>query len=303
MVSFGTFYLLRYPTIFFRVGILQPQSQLLFYRPNPNEPLYVFKHTRLVMGSIGSSNHSTNALNYGSQIWDKLFPPLQPHRCGQVPEMKGAVPSSLYLDLIREGRPLDPRTCQDQASMEKIIKDSSYADNIFLMSDDARTLKERFYRVLTMLNYYDMNIHEIFSNNSDLLNDLVTECDEMNIKLELHPSLILKSSEKTITSLSENNPPPPNKGQKGWEPTSSIETPPPFLSGDSTPPNLEIDLERDETSPKSLTDPLSDTNRGRMKKTSLAGCPHLTKKGNFSQQEVITTLAPPQKHQERRKVS
>ena len=122
MVPLEKFHLFRYPTIFFRVGILQPQSQLLFYRSTPNEPLYLYKHTRLVMGSIGSSNHSTNALNYGAQIWDKLFPPLQPHRCGQIPEMKGAVPSSLYLDHTREGGLLDARRCQDQESMEKSSK-------------------------------------------------------------------------------------------------------------------------------------------------------------------------------------
>ena len=80
--------------------------------------------------------------------------------------------------------------------MEKIIKSSAYADNIFLFAQDARTLKERFFRVFTMLRYYDMNIHEIFSNNSELLNELVKESEKVNIKLELHPSLILKSSEK-----------------------------------------------------------------------------------------------------------
>ena len=165
--------------------------------------------------------------------------------------------------------------------MEKIIKDSSYADNVFLMAQDARTLKERFYRVLTMLNYYDMNIHEIFSNNSDLLNDLVTECSEMNIKLDLHPSLILKSSEKTLTSLNENNLTPPNEGQMGWEPTSSIETPPSFLTGDSTPPNLEIDLERDETPPKGLTDPLSDIKRGEDEEDFTGWIPSPDKRGEF----------------------
>jgi len=179
---------------FFRVGVLQPQTQLLFYRENCNEKLYLYKHTRLVMGSLGSSNHSTNALNYGAQMFDKLFPPGQPHRCGQVPEMQGARPSSLYLDLTRQGGPLDPRTCLDLEPMEEIIKTSSYADNIFLFAQDAQILKERFFRVYMCLKLYDMDVHEIFSNNSELLQELVSESEKVNVTLDLHPSLVLKTT-------------------------------------------------------------------------------------------------------------
>ena len=117
---------------------------------------------------------------------------------------EGAIPSALYISLTREGGPLDPRTCKDKTSMEQIIKESSYADNCFLRENDAQIMKEQFYRVYAMLQYYGMDIHEIFSNNSDVLNQIVTECGEINLHIKLHPSLILNP--KTLTPSSEVHP-------------------------------------------------------------------------------------------------
>ena len=97
-----------------------------------------------------------------------------------------------------------------------------------------------------MLKYFDMDIHELFTNNSELLNELVRESEKVNIELKLHPSLILKSAEP----LSEKDTPLQNGGQKELEATSPIQTPPPFFTEDTTPPNLEIDLEGDNPLPK-----------------------------------------------------
>ena len=82
-----------------------------------------------------------------------------------------------------------------------------------------------------------MNVHEIFSNSSELLQEIVSESEKVNIKLELHPSLVLKT-------------------------TSPIGDPPQFFRGKPTPPSLETSLGtdlgmeiEDTSSPKSLSDP------------------------------------------------
>ena len=85
-----------------------------------------------------------------------------------------------------------------------------------------------------------------------------------------------------------------------WEPTSSIETPPSFLPGDRTPPNLVIDLERGRALPRSQLIPWSTSRWGMMRKISLEGYPHLTKKENSSPLELKTILGPPHHHKKKK---
>merc|ERR1712082_230565 len=60
-----------------------------------------------------------------------------------------------------------------------------------------------------------------------------------------------------------------------------IENPSPLLSGDRTPPNLVIDLEREESPPKESTDPLSDSKMGGDEENFTEWIPSPGKKGEF----------------------
>ena len=65
---------------------------------------------------------------------------------------------------MKPGAILDPSTLPDDFSLGNLIKQSLYADNVIICSDDrSGIMKDAIATVLT-LNSYSFKVHEVFSN-------------------------------------------------------------------------------------------------------------------------------------------
>ena len=73
--------------------------------------------------------------------------------------------------------------------MEVLIEQAIYADNAFLYGNSLKTIKEQFWRMYAMMYIFSLEIHELFSNHSGLLQEVVSEGAQVGIELKLHPSL------------------------------------------------------------------------------------------------------------------
>ena len=102
--------------------------------------------------------------------------------------MKGVKISPIYEKLASTGGTLDPKRKEDFTPIEVLIEQTIYADNAFLYNNSLNPVKEQFWRMYVMMCIFSLEIHELFSNHSGLLLEVVSEGAQVGIELKLHPS-------------------------------------------------------------------------------------------------------------------
>ena len=135
-----------------------PMSQCVIHRTNPNEPLDVYIHAGLLMGNISSSSLATLCMIETGRLFDAT---LEEARRGTLDYDAIYPPLSKAL---MPGETLDPKVLPSDFSLERIITQSWYADNVIECSDDRSVMVKEAVATVLALNSYSFKIHEVFSN-------------------------------------------------------------------------------------------------------------------------------------------
>ena len=114
-------------------------SQCILHGDHPNDPLDVYIHNGLIMGHIYSSSLVGYCMIQTGKLFDDL---LDKARAQTLDYDKIYAPLSYAL---REGI-LKPPSLPTSFSLEKLIRDSLYADNLIICKDSSSDLVKRLLR-------------------------------------------------------------------------------------------------------------------------------------------------------------
>ena len=129
-------------------------SQCILHRDHPND---VYIHNGLIMGHISSSSLAGYCMIQTGKLFDDL---LDKARAQTLDYDKIYAPLSYAL---REGI-LKPSSLPTSLSLEKLIRDSLYADNLIICKDSSSDLVKEAVALILSLNAYSFKVHELFSN-------------------------------------------------------------------------------------------------------------------------------------------
>ena len=176
------------------------------------------KQSFLLMGHVSSDNLSLESLFQRAKNFDQRYP------LGEVVSLdeEDYVPLK---EMMKSGNILDPEVTKDDQTLEEILKQSTYADNLFVMEDCQEKVVKRFMKIVALLAKHGMKTHEVLSNDNDLLQQVTNACQHYGMNIVLHPVHQLSSERKSsvdeenqmeqkdasiLTSLSSNTKVPEN---------------------------------------------------------------------------------------------
>ena len=129
-------------------------SQCILHRDHPNDPLDIYIHQGLIMGHISSSWAGYCMIQTG-KLFDDL---LEKARDGTIDYIYAPLAHALEEGILM------PSSLSKGFSLETIIKDSLYADNIIICKDSPPDLVKEAVAMILALNSFSFNVHEVFSN-------------------------------------------------------------------------------------------------------------------------------------------
>ena len=132
-------------------------SQCILHRDNTKDPLDLYIHNGLIIGHISSSSLAGYCMIQTGKLFDDL---LDKARAQTLDYDKIYAPLSYAL---REGI-LKPSSLPKSFSLEKLIRDSLYADNLIICKDSSSDLVKEAVAMILSLNSYSFKVHELFSN-------------------------------------------------------------------------------------------------------------------------------------------
>ena len=135
-----------------------PYCQGILHRSDPDAPLEVYIHNAIHMGHVSSTFLAGLCLLEAGKLFDKMVDDLR----------KGELDlGSLYPPLAKALQPsgvLDPDSIPKDFSLEAIIAERVYADNVILTNDDRTTLALHATATILSLNAFSFRVHEVFAN-------------------------------------------------------------------------------------------------------------------------------------------
>ena len=158
-------------------------SQCILRRDHPTDPLDVYIHNGLIMGHISSSSLAGFCMIQTGKVFDDL---LDKARAQTLDYDKIYAPLSYAL---REGI-LKPSSLPKSFSLEKLIRDSLYADNLIICKDSSSDLVKEAVSLILSLNGYSFKVHELFSNTIPELSLIKTIVDDYGGHVKLHPEIL-----------------------------------------------------------------------------------------------------------------
>ena len=120
-------------------------SQCILHRDHPNDPLDIYMHKGLIMGHISSSSLAGHCTIQTGKIFDDL---LHKARNQTIDHKEVYAPLS---NAIKEGI-LNLSSISTDFSLEKVIRNSLYADNLVLCKDSSSELVKEAVALVLSLN-------------------------------------------------------------------------------------------------------------------------------------------------------
>ena len=134
------------------------------------------------MGHISSSSLAGLCMIQTGRNFDNL---LQKARDQTIDHKEVYAPLSYAL---KEGI-LKPSTLPTNFSLEKLIRNSLYADNLVLCKDSSSELVKEAVALILSLNAHSFKVHEVFANTTPELSLIKTLIDSYGGHVEMHPEM------------------------------------------------------------------------------------------------------------------
>ena len=192
-----------------------PHSQCILHRDLPNQPLDVYLHRALIMGHISSSSLAGLCMVQVGKNFDDL---LQKARNQTIDHKEVYAPLSYAL---KEGI-LNPSSISTDFSLEKVIRNSLYADNPVLCKDSSSELVKEAVALILSLNAHSFKVHEVFANTTPELSVIKTLIDSYGGYMEIHPEMlrIMKDLDESNETRDDADTPPED------QPSNTSDDPP-----------------------------------------------------------------------------
>ena len=162
-----------------------PYCQGILHRSNPDGPPEVYIHHAILMGHVSSTSLAGLCLLETGKLFDKMVDDLT----------KGELDhGTLYPPLAKALKPfgvLDPDSLPKDFSLEAIIAESVYADNVILTHDDRTTLALQATVTILPLNAFSFRVHEVFANTIPELLQVVDTIQQLQRHATIHPKIKL----------------------------------------------------------------------------------------------------------------
>ena len=157
-------------------------SQCILHRDHPNDPLDIYVHKGLIMGHVSSSSLAGYCMIQTGKIFDDL---LHKARSQTIDYEEVYAPLSYAL---KEGI-LKPSTLPTNFSLEKLIRNSLYADNLVIFKDSPSKLVKEVVALILSLNSHSFKVHELFANTIPELSLIKTLIDSYGGHVQIHPEM------------------------------------------------------------------------------------------------------------------
>ena len=209
-----------------------PYAQCILHRSKPDGPLEVSIHNAILMGHVSSSSLAGLCLIETGRLFDKM---VDDGREGKLDL------GEVYLPLAKALQPsgiLDPVSIPESFSLEVIIAESMYADNIILTNDERTTLSLHATATILALNAFSFRVHEVFANAIPELLQVVDSIQQLGGHAAIHPKIKLIIDEQNRAQdtdanvfnsddTNENTPSSETEAEEVAYPGSAHQPPPP----------------------------------------------------------------------------
>ena len=160
-----------------------PHCQGILHRSDPNGPLEVYFHHAILMGHVSSTSIAGLCLVEAGKLFDKMVDDLR----------KGVLDlATVYPTLakaLQANGVLDPVSLPQGFSLEAVIAESVYADNVILTHDERTTLTLQAIATILTLNAFSFRVHEVFANTVPELLEVLETVQQLQGHASIHPKI------------------------------------------------------------------------------------------------------------------
>ena len=194
---------------FHQILTQNPLAQCILHRSEAGGPLEVFVHKALMMGHISSTSLAGLCMLETGRLFDEL---MEKARNGSLDY------NQVYQSLAKALQPgaiLDPKTVPKQFSLEELIKDSLYADNIIICENERDAVVIQATTTILALNSYSFKVHEVFSNLIPEMLLIVESVRAFGGHAEIHPEVerLLDEGDVSYPTLNVQRQPNVDQGK------------------------------------------------------------------------------------------